>query len=175
MTPLTALSMSRHMPPDCTSHIEPVRSSTIMMSSGFAEHGEQAVAVACTSKESMPMIRAKNVFTLEFAVTLTALYVLNALEHPGADVTHFISTVVSHCRPPSAGSWYSDHIVLRDSRHKRRVRKLLGTGKRGCVDTGLELTLHEIGVSDVDREPDHRDEDDHADEARRQAPARPRP
>ena len=44
-----------------------------MMSRGFDEHGEQAVAVAFTLKESTPMIRAKKVLTLDVALTLTAL------------------------------------------------------------------------------------------------------
>src|SRR5262245_13239965 len=93
-TPVTALVMSRHFPFALTSHIEPVRSSTTMMSSGFAEHGEHAVAFASTSIESMPITRAKNVRTLDVALTWTALYVPNWLEQPGADLTHFISTDV---------------------------------------------------------------------------------
>ena len=48
-----------------TWHMEPVRSSTSMMSSGFTEHGEQAVAVAFTVNESTPMTFANTVFTTE--------------------------------------------------------------------------------------------------------------
>src|SRR5262249_47155679 len=65
-----------------------------MTSSGFAEHGEHAVAVAFTDSESIPSTFAKIVFTSQVETTWTALYVLNVLEQPGADATHFIVTVV---------------------------------------------------------------------------------
>ena len=55
-----------------TSHIDPVRSSTIMMSRGFTEHGKQAVAFAETVSESTPTIRPKNVGTLATDLTVMA-------------------------------------------------------------------------------------------------------
>src|SRR6185295_9500774 len=48
-------------------HIEPVRSSTTMMSSGFTEHGAHAVAVALTVSSVIPMIRPNHVGTLDCA------------------------------------------------------------------------------------------------------------
>ena len=56
-------------PPPENWHMEPVRSSTIMMSSGFTEHGEQAVAVAWTVNELTPSSLAKIVFTSDFDLT----------------------------------------------------------------------------------------------------------
>ena len=53
-------------------HIEPVRSNTSMMSSGFTEHGEHAVARAFTVNESTPTIFAKTVLTFEVESTLIA-------------------------------------------------------------------------------------------------------
>ena len=54
-------------------HMEPVRSRTSMMSSGLAEHGEQAVAVARTVSLSIPRMRAKTVGTSDVARTRSAL------------------------------------------------------------------------------------------------------
>ena len=75
-------------------HMEPVRSRTSMMSSGLAVHGEHAVAVARTVSLSIPRMRAKTVGTSEVARTLSALYELKDVEHPGADWTQRIVTVV---------------------------------------------------------------------------------
>ena len=49
--------------------IDPVRSSTTMMSSGFAPQGWQAVALAPTVIELMPKTRAKAVSALARADT----------------------------------------------------------------------------------------------------------
>ena len=49
----------------------------------------------------------------------------------------------------------------------RGVRKLLCAGESSRIDTGLQLTLDEIGVPDVDGETDQTDENDHADERQR--------
>ena len=52
--------------------IEPVRSSTIMMSSGFVPQGWQAVALAPMVIELMPKTRAKPVAAVPRAFTSTA-------------------------------------------------------------------------------------------------------
>src|SRR4051794_6003626 len=75
--------------PEWSQHIDPVRSSTSMMSSGRVEHGEQAVALAETLIESIPTTRAKNVFTWASCRTVTALTGLQ-----GACGRHFAVTVV---------------------------------------------------------------------------------
>ena len=56
--------------PPCS--IDPVRSSTITMSIGFAPHGWQAVALAPMFIELMPNTRAKAVSAVPWAVTCTA-------------------------------------------------------------------------------------------------------
>ena len=58
MMPVRAFASLFGVPP---SDIDPVRSSTTMMSSGFAPHGWQAVALAPTFIEVMPKTRAKAV------------------------------------------------------------------------------------------------------------------
>ena len=53
-------------------HIEPVRSRTSMMSSGFSPHGEQAVAEACTVIVGTPSSFAKVVVMTPVSLTTTA-------------------------------------------------------------------------------------------------------
>ncbi len=78
---------------------------------------------------------------------------LNTLEHPGAEVTHWRSTVVLELSTAVGG-----FLVLpgpycsRDGLDLCRVGELLGAGERGCVHRGLQLALHEIRVADVDGE-----------------------
>jgi hypothetical protein len=80
-------------------HIEPVRSSTIMMSSGLTPHGEHAVAFAVIRNESIPKRPAKNVFVGAFSITTTAL----TGSQPGIELMHFVSTVVT----TSGMSWWA--------------------------------------------------------------------
>jgi hypothetical protein len=54
-------------------HIDPVRSSTIMMSRGRTPQGEQAVDVTLMLNALMPSTPAKNVFVGAFSATTTAL------------------------------------------------------------------------------------------------------
>ena len=53
------------------SFIDPVRSSTTMMSSGTPPHGEQAVACTVSGIESTPISFRKKVGTLPVSVTCT--------------------------------------------------------------------------------------------------------
>ncbi len=46
-------------------------------------------------------------------------------------------------------------VVLRGRGRVRRIRKVLRAGQRGRVHTRLQLTLHQIGLADVDHERDH--------------------
>ena len=69
---LRSVQLGSEVPPPVW-HMEPVRSSTSMMSSGFAVHGEQAVAVAFTFSFLIPRMRAKSRSTSEDACTRTAL------------------------------------------------------------------------------------------------------
>src|SRR3954447_8577160 len=73
--------------PEWSQHIEPVRSSTSMMSSGRVSQGEHAVARAVTLIESTPTTRAKNVETSACSDTVTALTGLH-----GARDRHFAAT-----------------------------------------------------------------------------------
>ena len=82
-------------------HIEPVRSSTSMMSSGLALHGEHAVALARTLSLSIPRIFPKTVATFEVALTFKALYELSVVEQPGAETTQRMVTVVVTSEPTS--------------------------------------------------------------------------
>ena len=70
-------------------HIEPVRSRTSMMSSGFDEQGMQAVAFALIVKWSIPSTLAKIVGTIVVCSTTTAFTGLQ-----GAIERHFVVTVV---------------------------------------------------------------------------------
>ncbi len=70
-------------------HIDPVRSRTSMMSSGFDEHGEQAVAFALIVKWSIPSTLAKMVGTTVVCSTCTAFTGLQ-----GANERHFVITIV---------------------------------------------------------------------------------
>ena len=70
-------------------HIEPVRSSTSITSSGFSPHGEQAVAEACTVKLGTPSTFAKVVLTTPVSLTTTALAGLH-----GTPVMHLVETVI---------------------------------------------------------------------------------
>ena len=71
-------------------HIDPVRSSTIITSSGLIPHGEQAVDLALILNESIPSRPAKNVFVGAFSSTTTAL----TGSQPGIEVMHLVVTVV---------------------------------------------------------------------------------
>ena len=82
LTPSSAAARSPHtcgfafgLSPGVPAHIEPVRSRISMMSSGLTEHGKHAVALAVTVSESIPMILAKNVGTVEVDVTVMAFAV----------------------------------------------------------------------------------------------------
>ena len=77
-------------------HIEPVRSSTSMMSRGLTEHGEHAVAVALTVKESTPISLAKIVCTTDVDLTLMEFTWPFARVQPVTiAVTHFVCTVMA--------------------------------------------------------------------------------
>ena len=71
-------------------HIDPVRSRTSMMSSGFDEQGEQAVAVALIVNWLMPSTLAKIVGTTVVCLTTTVFTGLH-----GASGRHLVSTVVA--------------------------------------------------------------------------------
>ena len=80
-------------------HIEPVRSSTIMMSSGFEPHGEHAVDFACTVNDLTPSTLANTVFTVADSETVTAF----AVVQPGNVDRHLVLTVSETASlPPSA-------------------------------------------------------------------------
>ncbi len=83
-------------------HMEPVRSRTSMMSRGFDEHGEHAVALAFTLSFEMPRMRAKSIPTSVDAFTFTALYAFVVGEQPGADWTQRMVMVV----------WTFDPVVI---------------------------------------------------------------
>ncbi len=72
-------------------HIEPVRSSTIMMSSGTASHGEHADAVALTWIDLMPISPRNVVGTSALCVTETVF----AGRQPGKFATHVVETLVA--------------------------------------------------------------------------------
>ena len=72
--------------PELFWHIEPVRSSTSITSTGLVPHGEHAVALTCTLKELNPKTFAKKVGTS--AVSLTAT-VLTGLQ-PGIVLTQLV-------------------------------------------------------------------------------------
>ncbi len=135
-----------------------------MMSSGLAEHGEHAVAVARTVSLSIPRMRAKTVGTSDVARTLSALYELKDVEQPGADWTQRIVTVVvtgaplyDRVRAPRRRT-----VVLGGLRCLRGIGKKLSTCKRGGVDARLQLALHEVRLADVDDKGDHDEHHDHA-------------
>ena len=76
---------------------------------------------------------------------------------PGADVTQRIVTEVVTFPPrcdlvllPGRRT-----VILRDGRGLGRIRKMLGTGQRRGVHPGLQLTLHEVRLADVDDQGDH--------------------
>ncbi len=98
--PLRAFSMSVHAGswfPFESVHIEPVRSSTSITSSGFWPHGEQAVADACTVKLGTPSSFANVVETVPVSFTTTAF----AGAQPGADAMHRVETVIVTLSSPS--------------------------------------------------------------------------
>ena len=78
-------------------HIEPVRSSTSMMSTGFDPHGEHAAAWTCTWNEFTPTIFEKNVGTTAVSSTDTMLTGLQ----PGMVLLQAVLTCSATDRPAS--------------------------------------------------------------------------
>ena len=94
MIPVFALFRSKQLgsfAPELFWHIEPVRSSTSMMSSGLTPHGEHAVERTWTLSVLMPKKRTKNVLTWPVSWTLTAFTGLQ----PGTDARHRVETTSS--------------------------------------------------------------------------------
>ena len=77
-------------------HMEPVRSSTSMMSRGLTEQGEQAVAVALTVNELTPITFANTVLTTEVDLTLIELtWPFDGVQPVTIACTHFVWTVIA--------------------------------------------------------------------------------
>src|ERR1035437_8713031 len=81
-------------------HIEPVRSTTTMMSSGLTPQYEQAVALALTLNELIPSTRAKNVGTFADSSATTAF----AGSQPGKLDRHL--AVIDSETTPMLLSWF---------------------------------------------------------------------
>ena len=77
-------------------HIEPVRSSTSITSSGFSPHGEQAVAEACTVIVGTPRSFAKVVLITPVSLTTTAF----DGAQPGTEAMHLVVTVIDELSSP---------------------------------------------------------------------------
>src|SRR5262245_32903115 len=75
-------------------HIEPVRSSTTMMSSGLMLHGAHAVACAWTVRWLIPTIRPNHVGTFDVAFTLIPFTPPSRRLQPGTPARHETLAVV---------------------------------------------------------------------------------
>src|SRR6476619_2846238 len=90
------------------SHIEPVLSSAITMSTGVDEHGLQALECALTLKWSMPKSLAKNVFVLADPGTVSSLGLTDAWHQVAATAVAVETGCVvdgRSCAPASAAEW----------------------------------------------------------------------
>ncbi len=146
-------------------HMEPVRSSTIMRSSGLTLHGEHAVAVAFTVSSVIPMILPNQVGTFDWDVTTMPLTPPSRRLQPGTPARQ------EHLRRRDRVV-DGVHGVLRaggravlpgDRLGHRRIGKMLRARERGGVRARLQLALHEHRVADVHHETDGDDHQRHRD------------
>ena len=131
-------------------HIDPVRSSTIMMSRGCVPHGEQAVERTWMLKLWMPRTREKRVLVVARSSTTTAF----TGSHPGTEARHFV-VIVSVTLPMSPLKFFAARAaaeLLRNGDRGVAVGQVLRAGERGGVRLRLQRALRVVGVADVDHE-----------------------